>query len=135
MKARKYPELWLTKDLCAEGGIIPLIIYPNESYEYLSEYTWCKGSWKSWEQSGFNDGHAELVCEIKHYPTKKSEKKWVPKACDIYYCIGADGEVFDDQFDDYLLDFAKLEFGNVFKTKKQATEARDKIKELLRGLR
>jgi hypothetical protein len=56
-------------------------------------------------------------------------EKWKPKEGERFYFIGVQGEVAEAIYD---VDWAKeCEFGNCFRTKEQAQEAAEKVRELL----
>jgi hypothetical protein len=63
----------------------------------------------------------------------KKLKKWRPKDGERYWVIYSDGDI---AYDDYPNgDFGKLviKFGNAFKTRKEALEARKRVKAALKG--
>ena len=62
----------------------------------------------------------------------KPKKRWKPNEGDTHWYFDREGTVrfmmWIDDFDD------SFKFGNCFKTKEEAESARDKVRELLRGL-
>jgi len=62
------------------------------------------------------------------------KERWQPKKEGRYYCIGSNGLIIDSQWVNYVVDKKRLDLGNIFKTREEAEQARDKIKELLQNL-
>lgn len=58
-----------------------------------------------------------------------------PKEGDEFWYFHADGEILHENYNNTQWHKDKLQFGNCFKTEKEATEARDKVKQLLNELR
>ena len=55
-----------------------------------------------------------------------------PQDGDTYWWVGVDGSIIVGVHGVTLLENSQVEFGNIFRTKKQAIKARDKIKSLLK---
>jgi hypothetical protein len=58
-------------------------------------------------------------------------ERWRPKKGEAYWMIQNDGDVETHQYADDTYDDKKRDFGNCFKTREQAEQARDDIKKLL----
>ena len=56
-----------------------------------------------------------------------------PSAGDIYYYIGATGEVSWDTWDDHEIDKKRLAIGNVYKTTEEAESALDRVIKAYKG--
>ena len=56
-----------------------------------------------------------------------------PSAGDIYYYIGATGEVSWDTWDDHEIDKKRLAIGNIYKTKEEAESALDRVIKAYKG--
>lgn len=65
------------------------------------------------------------ISELEEQVNKEQE---FPKDGDEYWYLGSSGEVMNTTCGDYDFEIDRLEFGNIFKTKKQAEFAREKIK-------
>lgn len=61
--------------------------------------------------------------------------KWKPKMNEIYHFVENDGSIVTDDYTCFSIEKNRLDFGNCFPNEAKATEARDKIKELLNGLK
>lgn len=67
----------------------------------------------------------ERITELEEQVKKEQE---FPKDGDEYWYLGSSGEVMNTMCGDYDFEIDRLEFGNIFKTKKQAEIAGEKIK-------
>lgn len=65
------------------------------------------------------------ISELEEQVKKEQE---FPKDGDEYWYLGSSGEVMNTVCGDYAFEIDRLEFGNIFKTKKQAEFAGEKIK-------
>ena len=63
---------------------------------------------------------------------EKPKGKWKPKLLESYWTINYSGKVINFIF--RRENESAYDFGNIFRTEKEALEARDKIKELLNKL-
>lgn len=64
---------------------------------------------------------------------KRVEKiRWKAEDGERYLCVGSQGNLVACKDDGYQVDENLYEFGNYFRTRKQATEAAKRIKEVLR---
>ena len=64
---------------------------------------------------------------------KRVEKiRWKAEDGERYLCVGSQGNLVACKDDGYRVDENLYEFGNYFRTRKQATEAAKRIKEVLR---
>lgn len=55
-------------------------------------------------------------------------KDWKPKKGDKYYCIGNAGSIFNYDYREDILDEARLNIGNYFKTEEEAKHMVEKLK-------
>lgn len=91
-----------------------------------------KGDLYEYEQSHF-DFYAEEIALLLHLGIIEEvnvDKPW-PQAADYWY-FEEDGKTYNDVWFDRGIDNYRLAFGNVFRTEKQAEEARDKVRKLLK---
>ena len=65
---------------------------------------------------------------------KKEKKRWRARVNQPYYVIDLDGSIERMREDGYIADTDVWEFGNYFKTRKDAERARRKIGKVLRNL-
>ena len=65
---------------------------------------------------------------------KKEKKRWRAKVGRPYYIIDFAGSISKLREDGYMVDTDAWEFGNYFKTRKNAERARRKIGKVLRSL-
>ena len=68
---------------------------------------------------------------VKEFYKEIKLTRWKPKYGDDYYYVGMDGHVKTDIWYDFIDNIRCYEFGNCFRTLKEAEAARDKIKEML----
>lgn len=76
-----------------------------------------------------NCEYAKIIMD--NYNEIKLDEKWKPKEKEIYWYINLDGHIDNDIFDNSIFDNNMYNFGNCFKTKKEAEIAAEKIKKLL----
>ena len=62
------------------------------------------------------------------------KERWKPEEGEEFWYFEMDGEIHCGNHDNLKLDKDMYNFGNVFRTEKEAEEARDKIKRLLNEL-
>ena len=74
----------------------------------------------------------EQVKPIQEYIDMLLEPAEWPQDGDTYWWVGVDGSIIVGVHGVTLLENSQVEFGNIFRTKKQAIKARDKIKSLLK---
>ena len=65
---------------------------------------------------------------------KKEKKRWRARVNQPYYVLDLDGSIERMREDGYIADTDVWEFGNYFKTRKDAERARRKIGKVLRNL-
>ena len=65
---------------------------------------------------------------------EKPKERWKPEKGEEYYWINIDGEILHSCWNKIWGGEETYNFGNIFRTEKEAEEARDKIKELLNKL-
>lgn len=70
----------------------------------------------------------------KLHPDIFEPVKWRPESCDKYYLVYGDGSVCVQTWENDYSDNEHYNFGNCFRTKKEAMAARDKIKEVLKNI-
>lgn len=76
---------------------------------------------------------SEAVNEYNITDGKGYEKPW-PQKGDEYFYILDNGAIYSRIFDGDKYDCDMQDYGNLFRTEEEATEARDKVKVLLNGL-
>ena len=64
---------------------------------------------------------------------EKVKVKWIPKQGEKYYYIKTTGDVDFLYWDGHSHDNGRLTFNNCFRTREEAEEKLDKIKEILKG--
>lgn len=75
------------------------------------------------------------LIEWRNQMVDKPKEKFVPKEDEIYFYVNSTIEIESTFFDeDYSLDQQRKLSKNIFKTKEEAENARDKIKDLLSNL-
>ena len=68
---------------------------------------------------------------VKTFYKEIELQEWKPEYREIYYFIDSDGIIVEAVWYDKRFDKSRYEFGNCFRTLKEAEIARDKFKELL----
>lgn len=76
---------------------------------------------------------SETINEYNSTDGKGYEKPWPQKGDEFFYILD-NGAISSRIFDDDKYDCDMQDYGNLFRTEEEATEARDKVKALLNGL-
>lgn len=113
---------------------------PMKKYRTTESHVFLKAGLKFNEDENTADSELGGSCPVetmfKWHPTwfEEVDSRWKPEIKDDYHFISYDGRVVDDCWENTTVDQFKLEFGNIFKTREEAEEARDKVRSLLLSL-
>ena len=87
------------------------------------------GYWETQEEPKFLE---DFNYRVK--PNTQPAEPWKPKDGEKYYCVSGGGDVVDVDFDaNNINDREYVDFGNCFRTRKEAEAGRERVRAALKG--
>lgn len=91
---------------------------------------------RDWHTLNSPDFNADEWAEYRVKPSKDEEQPvepWKPRIGELYFCVAANGEVYDVCFDNDEAENIRIDFGNCFKTRAEAEAALERVRFALKG--